>query len=257
MKSFKMKALAVAVLGLAGIGSAFAATCPTDPAQSGGGAWSSKSVLTANLAITSPGLNGTSCALQVSLNQSSTIIAKAFVTDTSPNSEARYRARFYFNTSELTGLDSALKQVPIFTVSSATSPAATASDEVEAVLIGGGSVGSAAPSLRIIVADSNQGSKFQSVTIPLPVALGANRFEFDLTQGTSGSVRYWLSDAGTATSDGSPTGTLSVNNSGWSGADQASLGMFSASTNYRNNTPATQHLYVDEFDSRRQTFIGQ
>ena len=253
MKAFGMKSLSLAVLALAGVGFASAtfAVCPTDPAAPNG-PWTSKSVLTANLAITSPGLNGTACTLQVSLNQNSTIIAKAFVTDTSPVDEPRYRARLYFDTTELVGLDNALKQVPIFTVSSATSPTATASDEVEAVLIGG-----AAPSLRILVADSNQGSKFQSVTVALPVAHGANRFEFDLTQGTSGSVRYWLTAAATATTDASPTGTLSVNNSGWSGATQASMGMFSASTQYRVNTPSTQHLYLDEFDSRRQTFIGQ
>ncbi|HET8942402.1 MAG TPA: hypothetical protein VFN13_10495 [Rudaea sp.] len=253
MITFKMKALSIAVLGLAGLGmagSVFAA-CPTDPAQPNG-AWASKTSLLGSVAITSPGLNSTSCALQVSLNQSSPILAKAFVTDTSPNNESRYRARFYFDTTELTGLDNALKQVPIFTAAAATSPAATASDEVKAILIGG-----ATPSLRIVVADSNQGSKFQSVTIPLPTAFGVNRFEFDLTQGTTGSVRYWLSAAGTATSDGSPLGTLNVNNSGWGGVKQASMGMFSASTNYRNNVPSTQHLYLDEFDSRRQTFIGQ
>jgi hypothetical protein len=251
MKSLTMKALAAAVLGLAGMGSVVA-VCPTDPAAPNG-PWASKAVAQGNLAITSPGLNGTNCALQVSLNQNSAAFAKALVTDTSPQNEPRYRARLYFDTTELTGLDNALKQVSIFTVSAASSPPGATSAEVRAVLVGGPS----GPSLRIIVADSNQGSQVLAQTIPLPVPFGANRFEFDLQQGPTGTVRYWLTGASVATSDASPTGTLNVNNSGWSGAKEASLGMFSASQPYRANIPSSQHLYLDEFDSRRQTFIGQ
>jgi hypothetical protein len=251
MKSLTMKALAAAVLGLAGMGSVVA-VCPTDPAAPNG-PWASKTVLQGNLAITSPGLNGTNCALQVSLNQNSAPLAKALVTDNSPQNEPRYRARFYFDTTELTGLDNPLKQVQIFAVSAASSPPGASTDEVRVVLVGG----SSGPSLRVTVADSNQSSHFATQAIPLPVPFGANRFEFDLQQGSTGTVRYWLTGASATTSDASPTGTFNVNNSGWSGAKQASLGMFSATQSYRANIASTQHLYLDEFDSRRQTFIGQ
>ena len=73
MKS--MKTLLLAMVGLTAIGMAGSALaqCPTDPAQSGGGAWSSKSVLSGNLAITSPGLASTNCTLQVSINQGATV----------------------------------------------------------------------------------------------------------------------------------------------------------------------------------------
>jgi len=253
---FTMKALSLAVLGLAGLGygASAMAVCPTDPAAPAG-PWASKSVSAGgNLSIANTGLNGTSCSLQVSLTVGSSIIAKAFVTDTTPADEPHYRARFYIDTTQLTGLDNALKQVQIFTAAAQTGPAATANDEVQAFLIGGAGP---SPSVRLIVADSNQGSKFQSVTIPLPNPLGVNRIEFDLVQGASASFRYWVSAGNTATSDGSPTGSLTVNNTGWSGITQSSLGEFSASAQFRSNAVAGQALILDEFDSRRTTFIGQ
>ncbi len=76
MKSFKMKALALATLGLGGLvmaGSAFAA-CPTavttagSSTPGGGGAWTSQYISSdATFAIGGPGLNGTSCSLSLSI----------------------------------------------------------------------------------------------------------------------------------------------------------------------------------------------
>jgi len=256
MKSFKMKALAVAVLGLTGLGmagSAFA-TCPTDPAQSGGGPWSSKAVTQAVQAIVAPGLNATGCKLQVALNQGSALFAKSTVTDTSPVDEPRYRARFYIDTSEISGLTSVLRSVKIFDASSTTGPAGLSGEEVRVQLSGT----TGAPTAVITIANSTQTSGFSQIPVALPVAAGVNRIEFDLTQGTNATFRYWVTAATTVTTDAAPTGTITgVNNTGWSGVTQASMGEFGANNGWRANYTSSTHLYFDEFDSRRQTFIGQ
>jgi len=276
MKSFTMKALAVAVLGMAGVGVASAA-CPTDPAQSGGGAWSSKSVSAATLSIcpggasctgVTTGLNGTSCALAATSTIGAGNLAKAFVTDTSPNDEARYRARFYFDASRLItqGFTSGLKQTQIYDASSTTSPANTPNSEVSVALAGGSPA-----KLLITVANSDSGAKYTTITVPITGGTSGStnikRFEFDVQQGasagancgavppTGGCFRYWLSDASTATADNAPTGTQAVTNTGWSGVTQTSMGMLNANASYRSTNGTT--LVFDEFDSRRQTFIGQ
>jgi len=256
MKS--MKTLLLAVVGLTAIGMAGSALaqCPGDPAVSGGGAWTSKTVSQANLAITSPGLATTNCALQVSLNQGSQLFAKAVVTDTSPQDEGRYRARFYINMAEITGLTSVLRSVEIFNASATTSPANLSGEEVSINL--NGSTG--APTVVFTVADSTQGSGFRQAAVALPNAAGVNRVEFDLQGGASGSFRCWVSTDVATTDDQNPTAACTmnaINTSGWSGVTQASMGEFSANNSWRSNYTAATHLYLDEFDSRRQTFIGK
>ena len=112
--------------------------------------------------------------------------------------------------------------------------------------------------ITFTVADSGQASGFRQFSAPLPVASGVNRIEFDLNGGATGSFRYWLSNETDVTADGTPTATVSpINTTAWSGVTQANLGVFAASTQYRGFFTASTHLYVDEFDSRRQTFIGK
>jgi hypothetical protein len=277
MKSFTMKALAVAVLGLAGVGSAMAA-CPTDPAAPAG-PWASKSVSAATLSIcpggascgtVTSGMNGTNCALVVGTAVGASALAKSFVTDTSPNNEPRYRMRVYFDVSALVtaGFTSGLKQVKIYDSASTTSPANTPNTEVGVFLAGG-----SPPSLKVNVANSDSGSAFTTISIPLtggtPTSGTTNvkRFEFDLQQGassgancasitpTGGCFRYWLSDDTATTADATPNGTLAVTNTGWSGVKQTSVGILTANPSYRLTNGSL--LEFDEFDSRRQTFIGK
>lgn len=269
MKSFKMKALAVAVLGLAGMGSAMAA-CPTIPATTatpgGGGAWSSQTVTKATVLSATPGLNGTSCALSVALQTGAQSNAKGLVTDNSPQNEARYRARFYINTAQLTNLTAANQQADVMTINAGSSPAGVSTTEVEVKLVGGATQG-----ITFSIADSNQSNNYQAVGVQFPNTGGNYRIEFDLQQGSStgancnsvtptgGCFRYWVTDAGTATTDAAPTGAVAVTNAGWGGAKQANLGLFASNTKYRTATtnPLGQPVIVDEFDSRRQTFIGK
>ena len=255
---FTMKALSLAVLGLAGLGfgaNAMAA-CPTDPAAPNG-PWSSKNVAAdASLTIVGgaagQGLNNTACKMSVSINSGALANTRAYVIDDTPADEPHYRARFYMDISGFTGFSLGTYQTRIFNVSSASSPAGISTAEVTAALVGG-----ATPALRFVVADSGQASSFRIVNVPLPaVASGVYRVEIDLTQGSAGAFRYWVTDGSVATSDGSPTGSVTVNNSGWSGATSVNFGLFGTSAGFRANMSG-KVLSLDEFDSRRSTFIGQ
>jgi hypothetical protein len=266
-----MKSLSLAVAALTGFGMASAtfAACPTIPAGTstpgGGGAWTSQTVTSATFGSHTPGLNSTSCALSVAVNNGAASNTKGFVTDTSPQNESRYRARFYVDTSAMTNLNQSNRQFRVFSALATTAPAVTgAGAEMVIATIGGG----ATPFLRFLVGDTTTAVPYKIVNAVFPNAGGKYRVEFDLQQGSSagancatttptgGCFRYWVTDAGAATTDASPTGTTAVTNSGWSGVKQVNLGLFITSTNFRTSV-ATQPVLVDEFDSRRQTFIGQ
>jgi len=259
MKSFTMKALAVAVLGLAGT-SAMAA-CPTisgtTATPGGGGAWSSQTVTAATFGNSATGLNGSSCGLTTSINVGAASNTKGFVTDLSPADEPHYRARFYIDMSGLTGLTVANRQVRIFSALATTAPSTpgAASEELFANLVGG-----ATPSIRFSVGDTTQPSSYKIVSVPFPAATtaGQYRVEFDLNS-TAGTFRYWVLDAAADNStfnDSNPTGSTTMTDTGWSGVTQINLGLFGTSTNYRANVGG-QALIVDEFDSRRTTYVGQ
>jgi len=256
MKSMQMKALSLAVLALAGLGmagSAFA-VCPGTAS-----AWSATSVGggTSALAIVSPGLAGTGCKMSSALGNNGA--AHAQVRDDSPTGETHYRARFLFDPTNLTG-SGGTNQAPIFLINSnAVHDNILNMVKFQFLGTGGGTLTSG-KRLAIIAACENAASQFKCQTVvPLPVQQGVNRIEIDLVTGASGtgSLRYWLNDDVTATSDGSPDGTIAITggNAGWVGVETVFLGMTSPSTLYRtNNTDAA--AFFDEFDSRRQTFIG-
>ena len=276
MKSFTMKALAVAVLGLAGVGSAMAATCPTADqtkntlhSPGGGGAWTSQFISNdGTLSVTSPGLNSTNCALSVSIGSTSN--SRVFVQDSSPQNESRFRARFYISLANLVSSGSfnvSNQTAIVYRANDTSGPSQFTSDELVVRVVGAPS----SPQVRFFVADANQGSGTDDVIVTLPTsATNTWRVEFDLQHGagststggcnttpaSGGCFRYWVTDAATATSDTSPTGSITVNNAGWSGTKTAFLGLTTGTSTYRSNHSGTV-IVEDEYDSRRQTFIGQ
>jgi hypothetical protein len=157
-------------------------------------------------------------------------------------------------------------QAEVFNAFANTAPGSFNTDEVEIFLIGGTS-----PQLRFFVADAGKASGFATISSgALPTSANGHYYvEFDLasgagssstvacTGGAAGCFRYWIAAEGAATApvDGSPTGTYSASNAGWSGIKQANLGLFSTSSHFRTDD-ASKNFAVDEFDSRRQTFIG-
>ncbi|HZQ60359.1 MAG TPA: hypothetical protein VFC24_03360 [Casimicrobiaceae bacterium] len=280
MNSFKMKALALAVLGLAGFGvMGSAMACPTidqtvgTVTPGGGGAWTSQfraSDATMNIVA---GLNGSACGLGVSIGAQSS--SRAFVEFDNGTSETHLRGRFYVSLNNLitgvTPFNQSNRTAVIHRINYATGPAQFTSDILVVRIAGGaGALGTGtAPSIRFFVSDANPASGATSASVPLP-ASASNTFivEYDLQIGTAatsgqacnpmpasgGCFRYWVADAGTTISDTTPTGSITVNNAGWSGSSKVFLGLSTGSPNYRANHAGTVST-VDEFDLRRQTFI--
>jgi len=253
----KMKVLSLALVGAFGYVGAASAACPTDPAQSGGGAWSAKNVANdASLTIQTPGLASTECKLNVSVNANALANTRAFVTDESPNDEPRYRARFYLNTSALAGLTLANQQTKIFNASAANSPGAGISTAQITVSLLGSSSG---PAVRLLISDASQPSKFKTFTTVLPASASKTyTVEVDLTQGnTANNFKYWVAAVEDAAPvEATPTNQGQVDTTGWSGVTSVNLGLFSTTAGFRANV-AGQALSLDQFDSRRQTFIGR
>jgi hypothetical protein len=275
MKSFQMKALALATLGLGGLvmaGSAFAATCPSiasgnipvGTGGAGGGAWSGQSQGGGGtLSIVSPGLNSTGCALNIAISSTPVANFKGQVLDNSPQNESRYRARFYFDLSALS-LTLANRQATVFDAFANTAPGTFNTDEIRIYLAGGSS-----PSIRFAIADASKSNGTNTISYTLPTSANGHYYvEFDLTKGAgsgsavacnggdAGCFRYWVTaEGGTAPTDASPLGTYSASNANWSGIVQAQLGLYRGTANFLSDN-ATKSFTVDEFDSRRQTFIG-
>ncbi|HET9033454.1 MAG TPA: hypothetical protein VFN25_11175 [Dokdonella sp.] len=247
----KMKTLSLAVLGLVGFGAAGAAmaqTCPSNLSPP----WSLVSTLQGTATSQSGGYDGTQCRLRVALNQNSSPAAKAFVLDQTPASEQRYRVQFIVDTSGL-GLTQANRNAAAFQILGASAPAGASGRLVSVLITGNGS----SAILRIFAGDTNTGGFYQAADVVLPNQAGANRVEFDLTIGAAATMKYWVNDVATATTEGSTTGTFTnLANSGWGGVDQATLGLSTANTFYRQNFTNTSYVYFDQFDSRRQSFIG-
>jgi hypothetical protein len=76
----------------------------------------------------------------------------------------------------------------------------------------------------------------------------------------------WVTDGAAATgSDATPVGAPAYNlvadsfggtGNKWSGVKFTNFGIFASNAGYRSTAP-TQPIVLDEFDSRRQTFIGK
>ncbi len=287
MKSFKMKALALATLGLGGLvmaGSAFA-VCPDPTANTNqgyatpNGPWSGEFVTNSTIASGTPGLASTNCKMVVGFSPISGVLpgnATSFVQDQSPNNEQRYRARFYVDFS---GLNSAFSTVGgetllLMSANASTAPAGRNAAVVRVYLISGNPL-----ALRFLVADSGAGGQIKSLTVAVPTPSGANRIEFDYntypgaTQqsacesgSTNGSFCAWVTGAAASSTETSPTSKYNLlGNSfdpngvtGWTGVKFANLGIFGPNNTLQlDSTTNSSTFAFDEFDSRRQTFIGQ
>jgi hypothetical protein len=248
-----MKTLSLAVLGLAGLGFAGAsmAQCPTDPAAPTG-AWTGKAVLGGGaLSITTPGLGTTACKLTTSFNAGAGGLASSFVRDDTPAGETRYRFRFRLVADAITPF-SGLQKVQLFTANSNTAfPAAGGSVQVLRVsLIPGGATGR---QVSFVAATNDVANGNVSTPFVAPVAAGENVVEGELVIGAAGTgkVNVWVNN----NVAGTPSGTINVDNAGWVGVDTALLGLADSTSSFRTNQ-ATKAINFDEFDSRRQTFIG-
>ena len=241
-----MKKLALAVVGLVGFAAAGSALaqCPATLNPP----WSAVQAAGGSVLSAAPGYGTTACKLNSSItgNLGS---ASAFVRDDTPAGETRYRAQFLINVDSLNGQTSS-QGVRVF--AALTDTAALGVTELVKLTVFGNVAGTS-KTLGVLTASNTGIGGLAATGVPLTGGTaGVHRVEIEWTKGATGGVKVWLNNTVEAT----PTSTLTVNNTSWTGGvDSAALGLTQASPGYRTNH-LNKVVYFDQFDSRRQTFIG-
>ncbi len=235
----KTKVLSLALLGLAGFGFAGSALagCPASPVPP----WTAVFQLGGTATITAGGYAGTPCRLDVAITGD--ISSQAVVEDDSPAAEPRYRVQFIIDADNLTNLG-LVDSIGVFNAQQAgalTSP-------IVLGVVGDGSGGSG---ITYIVQNPADSSGVTSGFLPL--SAGTNYVEFDYDTGAvSGTPHFsmWVNNNVEASPDVSVT-TFSNTQT----IDTAFLGLSNAAPGFVANQNG-HTVGLDQFDSRRQTFIG-
>lgn len=205
------------------------------------GAWTSAVIDGGDLSVVAPGLHSTAYKMQVVVNDLNPI----YVQDDNPSSEARYRARLYFNANSsdpgsasgifrqriMTALDTTPSNVRLIEVSFRYNPAVTPNWGVLA---------------RVLRPDLGVGQ----VTLVGPFLIDPNLenyveldWQHESAPGAAdGRFEFWLNGVSQQVVTG-------IGLNGY-GIDTARLGCL---TPYG---PASAAYFIDEFESRRQTYIG-
>lgn len=230
---------AILVVGMTLVGSSAMAQC----VNSNFDAWTSINNPAAKLNVTAgSAMAGTACGMAVETIPQTTNATKHYVQDSSPNSETRYRGAMCMNLNGLTLPDSGANRRLKTHLVQCTGCANT--DVVQfKVQNNGGTY-----QLNTFVRDSNSAGTKNRSLIDVPQT-GPFRLEYDVDL-TAGTFKVWID----ATSEGD---TPAVDVSGldmaaWPQITRARIGSMDKST----NVAAGQVFFVDEFESRRQTFIG-
>jgi hypothetical protein len=185
-------------------------------------------------------MDATACGLSIAVKHTQ----KSFVADTNPAGELRYRAAMYVDPNGIslpsTGQDRRLK----FHNAQCVDAGCTSTGIVQFKLENDG----VQHSIKGFVKDINSAADKNKFDVPL--ADGPNRVEYDLDI-NAGTFKLWV--GATSESDTPVVDLSGLDLSGWSnGVGEARIG----SVNNPVNVTADQVIYVDEFESRRQTFIG-
>lgn len=215
--------------------------------------------------VATDGLDGTSCAMASSFSATGKLGQQAIVYDNSPQKEQTYRFRFYIDPTAVAANLSSLNTVAVFGAQSASNhgTAGPTNQLAQIYLIGsGGNV-----FLRTWAACSTGDNQISNrcraasdLQLPSPFQPNGVRVEGQVIVGSAGTgkVNLWV---GSNVNAAAPDATINVDNSAWGsvgtdGVKQARLGLFQSSSSFQ--TAAQNKVVVfDEFDSRRQTFIGQ
>lgn len=260
--SIKMKSLSLAVLSLAGFafaGSAMAACGGTVGAPGTGNlaAWSQSLVNAGTLNVATGGLITSECRLDAVLTGGGGSSA-AYVRDDTPANESRYRAQFLLNVSALTGINTS-SAVRVFSATT-LAPSAGVPDVVTLTVFGNGAgnakiLGISTANSTSATGRSSRTFTLESSSVPAP-ANGVYRIEIDWTKGAAGNLKVWVNNATEATpsADFVAAGTP-LNTAAWGGVDSAVLGLSSPTVGFRT-AQINRVVSFDQFDSRRQTFIG-
>jgi hypothetical protein len=198
-------------------------------------------------------MGSTTCGLEVAAKAAHN---KNYVQDLTPSGELRYRARFLINPNGIvlptSGFNRKVKvHMPQCT---AAAPPCDFNGIVQIKLAATVAQGYV---LDSFVADANGGDGTKRFRVDIPDT-GNTAIEYDVDL-TAGTFKLWVNATSEAdpvadnVNDGQPinyTGLDFTNKMG--GVNRARIGFMNAPVNVPVDTP----IYLDEFESRRQTFIG-
>ncbi|MBN8728146.1 MAG: hypothetical protein J0H15_10675 [Xanthomonadales bacterium] len=233
----KMKVLSLALVGAFGYVGAASAACPSSPVPP----WTSVFENQGAAVIASPGYDSTECRLDSSINAGASFLGAATVTYSQATIEPRFRAQFIVNADTLTGQAFA-DAVQIFAGQSANGGAV--SFNIYSF------VGNRTLDYKVRMADGS----VQSGTATLPA--GEAHVEFDLSTASAsgasdGYFKLWIQNSNEA----APTSQKDNLANFGRGIDTVNLGLASPTRDYVAHFGGNK-VGFDQFDSRRQTFIG-
>jgi len=187
-----------------------------------------------------------SCGLSITYLSSS---GKGYAADTTPSSEQRYRAAMCIDPNSIVlPADGVGAKVKMHNAQCKNANPALCAG-VGVVQFKLQSNNGVDYKIRGFVRDSNLGSTTNKFDVPLTD--GPHRVEYDVDL-TAGTFKLWV-DA-TSESDTPVVNLSGLDMAAWAGIDEARVGSLS---NPANVTPgADKVIYVDEFESRRSSFIG-
>lgn len=233
-----------------------AQTCPSTPSawddvnESNGG----------SVAITSGGAAGTNCKLTVTQGPSNS--GKATVRDDMATAESSYRARFYIDASDtLANITAGNERVKIFTATNFDNFVDPQIDPrgrpalMQMFLVGinggGARLGGFCRDFNSFGARARFGDGSNPGTVSLQSGWNVVEVEIKVGAGT-GECRIWVNN----NVEASPSWEqVNVDNNSMQGVKRANIGNIGSTVPYATNL-GSQEMHFDEFESRRQTFIG-
>lgn len=229
------------------------AQCPTAP-----NAWDASNVINgASLSITSGGAAGTSCKLTVSQGPNNNGVA--VVRDDMDSAETRYRARFYIDpTNIMNNATGSTQRVKIFVATNLDNPVPTSLDTrgrpslIQMFLVPlGGNQARLGGFCRDLNSHGTRARFGEDGTVSLQS--GWNTVEVEVVVGNgTGACRIWVNNNTESSPNWEKT---SMNNALLVGVTKANIGNSGSTRAYSDNI-GNQQVHFDEFESRRQTFIG-
>jgi hypothetical protein len=234
---------------IAAVATLFGTAAMAQCTNSNGDAWGQYNNPSGMMNVTSGSAMGGSCGLDLEImNQNGGQASRHFVQDGSPSAETRYRVAFCLDPNslpmELTGSNRRAK------IQQAQCSGG-ACDNSDIVQIKFESVVANQYRLDLFVRKDNGGTAAQNKSrhfVDIPDAPTRIEYDVDLTAGT---FKLWIN--ATSESDTPALDLTGLNTSvKWPQITRARLGSMDKS----NNAGLGSHYYLDEFESRRQTFIG-
>jgi len=232
------------------------AQCPASPT-----AWTSTTQTGGTIVVNTPGYASTTCKMVATVTPGATEAAQVRVRDETPAGEIRYRAKFLMNANGL-GVAASNARVKIF---NGQIPNGSGVFQLKLTGAASGYAVTGFASCR----NSTENDGRCRFSFPLPAGDLVHRIELEWVKATSdaatdGTLRYWVNAAGAAPA---PTGTAF--GAGGAGlrnfnfqdgvtaqaVDQVNLGLIRPNLNYISQEIGNG-VGFDEFESRRQTYIG-